>query len=124
MQEAIRQYEQALRIQPDYPEGQNNLAWLLATSATAEDPVRAMTLAEQACKITDNRVAPYLDTLAAAYANAGRFDDAIATARRAIELARADGQTQLVSEVESRLDLYRDGHAYRKPVGAMPPQNP
>jgi TPR repeat protein len=122
--EAIEQYEQALRINPDHPKVQNNLAWLLATHTDVGDPVRAVTLAERACKLTNNRVASYLDTLAAAYATAGRFDDAIATARRAIELARADGQTQLVSKVQSRLDLYRSGHAYRQPVRETPPQNP
>jgi hypothetical protein len=69
-------------------------------------------------------VAANLDTLAASYAATGRFDDAVATAQQAIELARAVGQTQLVSEVESRLDLYRSGHAYRESVGPTPPQDP
>ncbi len=90
-QEAISHYQQALRIEPDDPEALNNLAWLLATLAPADggDPVRAVSLAEQACQLTRDRVAPYLDTLAAAYAAAGRFSDAIAAAEKALELARA-----------------------------------
>ncbi len=132
--EAIGHYEQALRIKPDTPEVQNNLAWLLATLAPADggDPVRAVTLAERACALTGHRVAPYLDTLAAADAAAGRFNDAIATAQKAIELARAAGQPQVASEIEAHLELYRAGHPYRRPrtpvqgqsVDVTSPHNP
>ena len=134
IQEAITHWEQALRIKPDLTEAQNMLAWLLATLAPAEggDAVRAVTLAERACELTGNRVPTYLDTLAAAYAAAGRFNEAIATAQKAIELARAAGQTELVTEVEARLELYRAGRPYRQlrtPVRSQSvvvasPQNP
>ena len=124
VQEAIEQYAQALRINPDDPKVQNTLAWLLATHTDVGDPARAVTLAERACKLTNNQVATCLDTLAAAYATAGRFDDAIASAQTAIELARAHGQTELMSKVQSRLDLYRGGHAYRQPIVATPQQSP
>jgi Flp pilus assembly protein TadD len=125
VQEAIRQYEQALQIRPDYPKVQNNLAWLLATRAPVEDdPVRAVTLAEQACKLTDNRVASYLDTLAAAYAVAGRFDDAMVTAQKAIPLADSSGQTQLVNRIEMRLKLYQAKHAYYEPENAAGSRTP
>lgn len=112
--EAAGQYEQALRINPDYVEALNNLAWLLATRPPAEggDPVRAMALAERACKLTDNGVAACLDTLAASYAAAGRFDDAVGAAQKAIPLAGSTSQTQLVSKIEMRLGLYRADHAY------------
>ena len=116
--EAIRQYEQALRIKPDYVEAQNNLAWLLATLTPAEggDPVRAVALARQVCEITNNRVTAYLDTLAAAHAAAGRFNDAMTTAQRAIELAGSTGQSELVGEIQARLQLYRGGRAYRQTI--------
>jgi len=99
--EAITHLERALQIQPDLTEAQNNLAWLLATLAPADggDPVRAVSLAQQACERTRNRLASYLDTLAAAYAAAGRFDDAIATAQKAIETAHSAGQANLVGEM-------------------------
>ncbi|HUI08239.1 MAG TPA: tetratricopeptide repeat protein [Verrucomicrobiae bacterium] len=115
--EAMGHWEQALREKPDYPEAQNNLAWLMATRAPAEggDPVRAVTLAERACELTNNRVAAYLDTLAIAYAAAGRFNDAIAAAQKAIGLAKAAGQSQLVEDIELHLELYRAGRAYRAP---------
>jgi tetratricopeptide (TPR) repeat protein len=124
--EAIEHFEHALRIKPDYAEAETNLAWLLATLAPADggDPVRAVTLAEWACELTNNRVAAYLDTLAAAYAAAGRFNDAVATAGKAIELARSAGQLQVVSEIETRLELYRAGRAYRAPASVTSPHDP
>ncbi len=114
LQEAMGQWEQALRNKPDYAEVENNLAWLLATLEPAEggDPARAVTLAERACELTKNQEAPYLDTLAAAYAATGRFQDAIATAGKAVDLARSAGQPQLVKEIQFRLQLYRNGQAY------------
>jgi tetratricopeptide (TPR) repeat protein len=126
IEEAIAHYEQALRVKPDYVIAQDNLAWLLATLAPAEggNPVRAVSLAEQACRLTSDRVAPYLYTLAAAYAAAGRFNDAIATAVKAIDLARSAGQTEVVKEIEARLQLYRSGRAYNQSTGRTSPSNP
>jgi tetratricopeptide (TPR) repeat protein len=112
--EAVSQYERALQIDPDYAEAQNDLGWMLATMAPAEggDAVRAVALAERACQLTDNRVATYLDTLAAAYAAAGRFGDAVGTAQKAIQLADSTSQTQLVSKIQMRLEVYRANRAY------------
>jgi tetratricopeptide (TPR) repeat protein len=126
LQEAVGHWEQALQSKPDYAEADNNLAWLLATLAPADggDPVRAVTLAERACELTNNRVAAYLDTLAVAYSAAGRFNDAIAAAQKAIELARFAGQTQMVSEIETRLELYRAGRVFRAPVSVTSPHAP
>jgi tetratricopeptide (TPR) repeat protein len=114
--EAVGHWEQALRLKPDYAEAENNLAWLLATLAPTDggDPVRAVTLAERACQLTNNRLAPYLDTLAAAYAAVGRFNDAIAAAQKAIELARSARQPQVLKEIELHLELYRAGRPYRE----------
>ena len=125
VREAIGEYEQALRITPDRPESQNNLAWLLATLAPADggDPVRAVTLAERACSLTTNSAFAYLDTLAAAYAAAGRSGDAVTTAQKAIELARAANQLQAVNEIAGRLEMYRSGHAYRQSIDVTPAQN-
>jgi len=86
--------------------------------------MQAVSLAERACQLTGDRVAPYLDTLAAAYAAAGRFKDAVATAQKAIELAKSAGQTQVVSEIEPRLQLYRNGQAYRRAVAVTSPPKP
>jgi tetratricopeptide (TPR) repeat protein len=118
VQEAIGHWDQAIRADPDFAEAQRNLAWQLATAVPAEggDPARAVTLARRACELTANREPTYLDTLAAAYAAAGHFDEAIATAQNAIALAQAAGQTGLVQKMEARLELYRNGGAYHRSV--------
>jgi spermidine synthase len=120
--EAITHLEEAMRLKPDFAEAQNNLAWLLATRAPAAggDPARAMQLAQRACELTDYRVAVNVDTLAVAYAAAGRFDDAVATAQNAIELARLANQPQLIQEINSRLELYRSGRAYHETGSPFP----
>ena len=126
---AIEHWQRALVLNPDFAAAQNSLAWLLATLAPAEggDPSRAVALAERAAEFGGNRVAPYLDTLAAAYAAVGRFDDAITTAQKAVELARSAGQAQFAREIEIRLELYRNGRAYRpsrnQPVGETSPDS-
>jgi len=113
--EAVQQFEAALRVQPNLIEALDNLAWLLATRARANggDPIRAVNLAEESCALTGNRVAANLNTLATAYAAAGRFQEAVATAQKALALARAAGQKKLGDEIEAELDLYGRGHALR-----------
>jgi tetratricopeptide (TPR) repeat protein len=125
-QEAIRRYEEASRIKPEFAAAQSNLAWLLATLPPSEggDGVRAVALAERACQLTDNRAAVSLDTLAAAYAATGRFDEAVATAQKALELARTANQPNLARDIEARLELYRSGRAYSQSTGVTSPTNP
>jgi hypothetical protein len=119
VREGIAQYEDALRLKPDLIAAQNDLAWSLATHTPAEggDPVRAVALAQEVGERAGTGLPTYLDTLAAAYAAAGRFSDAIATAEKAIDLARAGGQPDLAARIEARLELYRRGQAYRQSVG-------
>jgi len=115
---AIQRYEEALRIKPDSIEAQNNLAWLLATLAPANggNPVQGLALAQRVCELTGNRAAPYLDTLAAAYAATGQFSNAVAAAGKAIDLARSAGQPQMVEQIEPRLRLYRNKQPYHQPA--------
>jgi tetratricopeptide (TPR) repeat protein len=124
--EAIGHYEQAVRLRPGFADACNNLAWQLATRAPAEggDAARAVALAQRACELTGNRRAGYLDTLAAAYAAAGGFSDAITTAQKAVELAHAAALPKLVAECEARLELYRSGHAYLQSGGGTTTTNP
>jgi len=107
---------EALRIQADFAPALNDLAWILAT--TDSPPLRngeqAVRLAERACQLTDHQRANYLATLAAAYAEAGRFDEAEQTARRALALATSARQDSLATTIASQVDLYRSGHAWRE----------
>ena len=79
-QEAIAHYREALRLQPGLWPVWNNLAWILATAAdpSNRDGKQAVQLAEQACALTGQREPLVLGTLAAAYAEAGRFAEALA----------------------------------------------
>jgi hypothetical protein len=62
-------------------------------------------------------VVAYLDTLAAAYAATGRFNDAVATAQKAIELAKSARQPQVLKDIELHLELYRAG----RPIASLQP---
>jgi protein O-mannosyl-transferase len=109
--EAIVQYEKALEIKPGYPEAQNNLAWILATSpqASLRNGNQAVELAERANQLTGGENPLILHTLAAAYAEAGRFGDAMRSAQKAIELAQAVGQKNLAGQLTGELKLYEAG---------------
>ena len=115
--EAVAEYRLLLAAKPDQPEVLNNLAWLLATSSdgAVRDGAEAVRLAEQGCRLTDNRQAQMLGTLAAAYAEAGKFTEAVATAQKAIELARAGGDAQFAAANAQLLRLYRAGRPYHMP---------
>jgi serine/threonine-protein kinase len=101
-------------LKPDYVSVLNKLAWLFAT---CENPnyraaSRAVELAESGCRLTAYQEPRLLDTLAAAYAEAGRFDEAVRTAERALELAKLSGEGQLAANIDKRLKLYRQRQAY------------
>ena len=116
LDKAIMHWGLALRLKPDHISVLNKLAWLLATSESPKyrDPIQAVELAERGCRLTDYKEPRLLDTLAAAYAEAGRFDEAIRTAERALELARLLGERELAVNISKRLELYRQGQAYHK----------
>ena len=93
--EAIAQFEKTLAIQPEYPLIANNLAWVLAThpDASLRDGPRALSLAQAASKVAGDRSPIFLRTLAAASAETGHFDDALATVTRALSLIKLPAET-------------------------------
>jgi len=125
-QQAIEHYRELLRLTPDAPAVLNNLAWLLATSEPAQggDPARAVQLAERACELGGREKAHCLDTLAAAYAAAGRLDDAVTTAERAVQLAESAGQEPLATLIRARLELYRQRRPYRESPRSLAQPDP
>ncbi|MCI0630137.1 MAG: tetratricopeptide repeat protein [Phycisphaerales bacterium] len=112
---AMEAYERALVLQPDAIDALNNLAWLLATypEAAARDGRRAVKLAQRACDLTGNTHAGNLDTLAAAYAEAGNFAKAIETARQAHKLAIDGNQPELASIIDGHIRQFEASRPIR-----------
>ena len=120
--EAIAHSSEAVRLRPDFLTAANNLAWLLATAEveSLRNPYTALRLAQRSAFLTEHGDARVLDTLAAAYAASGRFEEAVRAAERALKLATEAGDGELAAEVEARLALYRAGEAYREEPSAQP----
>jgi tetratricopeptide (TPR) repeat protein len=118
--EAAEQYRSILKREPDSVEALNNLAWMLATcpDAGVRNGTNAVQLAEQACRLTGDKKAGMVGTLAAAYAEAGRFQEAVNTAAKAADLAAASGNEPFAARNRQLLELYRAGH----PFHATPPR--
>lgn len=114
---ALEQYRQALPLAPRWADLLNNLAWLLATSPDAQvrNGGEAVRFAEQACELTTNNVPMFIGTLAAAYAEAGRFPDAIATAQRAQKLAAEKNLPDLAQRNAELLKLYEAQTPFHEP---------
>jgi hypothetical protein len=118
--EAIEQFSEAVRLRPEFLTPANNLAWLLATAEaeSLRNPYAALRLAQRSARLTRYLDASVLDTLAAAYAASGRFEEAVATAERGVALAEQAGDRELADEMAQRLALYRQGEAYREDPAA------
>ena len=119
---AIAHYRKAVQLDTNSIIALNNLAWLLAT---ASDPrlrngSQAVPLAEHACNLTKNQDAFFIGTLAAAYAEAGRFNDAVAAAQKARDVALANGQKEVADGNERLLKLFKSGQAFH--AGAKTPR--
>jgi tetratricopeptide (TPR) repeat protein len=122
--EAIVQFQTALQIKPDSVDVLNNLAWLLATGPDAHlrDGVQAVQYAGHACELTHYGVPLLVGTLAAAYAEAGRYDDAVAAAQKACALATAAGEQDLLER--NRKLLYLAHQPYHEAAGKVVPAAP
>ena len=116
--EARDAYQEAMILAPDLAVALNNQAWALATNPNPDtrSGVEAVRLAEQACEVTQFNRPLFLGTLAAAYAEAGRFSDAVATAEKAERLATQAGLPEVAARNRQLLELYHAGKAYHAPV--------
>jgi tetratricopeptide (TPR) repeat protein len=114
--EADNYLDAALKIDPNNDEILNDLAWSLATDPDAHyrNGARAVELAEKACQLTSYQQTYYIGNLAAAYAEAGRFDDAIATAQRAIAKAQREHEPELEQKNRELLKLYLAHKTYHE----------
>ena len=123
LSQAIDLYQKTLKLAEDDPsiraDSLNNLAWILATAYDAQlrDGPRAVQLAEEANAMVRRQSPDYLDVLAASYAQAGRYREAIETADEALKIAREQGRFGLEDDLAIRIQIYRDG----RPMIESPP---
>ncbi|MFO0949209.1 MAG: tetratricopeptide repeat protein, partial [Planctomycetota bacterium] len=120
---AIAHYRSALQQDRESSQAANNLAWILATSPDERfrEGVEAVKLAELACRATNHQRPDCLDTLAAAYAEVGEWEKAVATARLAADRAKELQDSTLTREIEQRRELYENLRPYR---AKSPPSKP
>ena len=109
---AIADYERAIELDASYVDALNGLAWLLATCSDSNfrDGRRAVELAAKACELTKWKDAASIDTLAAAYAEAADFENAVKMQQQAIDLAEDEQK----SRYQARLALYERGQPFRE----------
>jgi tetratricopeptide (TPR) repeat protein len=115
--EAIPHFQRALELEPADPWPKNNLAWILATcpEASLRDGKKAVELASQANALTRGGNLTILHTLAAAFAEAGRFSEAVETAQRALYLAEAQSNATLAGKLQYKLKLFQAGKPFHRP---------
>ena len=107
--EAMAYYQRAMALEPPFIPAQMNLAWMLATwpDASVRDGDKAVALAEQADQYSGHKDPRTLRTLAAAYAEVGRFPEASVTAKQAMALAVAQSDAALTNELQTEIGLYQ-----------------
>jgi len=114
--EAMAQFQKALEIQPRNSEVQNNLAWMLATApnASLRNGVKAVGLAQRANQLSGGQVPVFIGTLAAAYAEAGRFSEAVTTAQKALQLVESHtNAASVVNALRTQIKCYQAGSPFR-----------
>ena len=115
VREAVAHYQESLEIQPQNAITCKNLAWILATcpEASIRNGTKAVTLAEQAVRLSGSPDPIFIGTLAAAYAEVGRFPEAVAVAERAQQLAAAQNNTALVNALGEQIERYQTDAPFR-----------
>lgn len=113
---ALWHYRSALDHNENSVAALNNAAWLLATAPNPRlrDGKTAVALASRACELTDYKQPFFIGTLAAACAEAGRFDEAITNAQKAHALALSLGQIEIAARDQELLELYQSGKAFHE----------
>jgi Flp pilus assembly protein TadD len=117
---AIVEYGRVLELEPNHSVAANNLAWILATAPdpALRDGAKAVELALRCRQISGDQPV-ILDTLAAAYAEKGLFPEAVRTATQALQLAKAQSNAALASEIERRLENYRNQSPFHQNPAAQ-----
>ena len=114
--DAVIQWREAVQSQPNHVIFLNQLARVLATcpAGSIRNGAEAIDLARRAVQFSDGREPAILDTLAAAYAEAGRFSEAVETMKGAVSQAYARGNMALADTIRARIKLYQTGSPRRE----------
>jgi tetratricopeptide (TPR) repeat protein len=110
VKEAVAHYEKAIVLAPEDPRSRINIAWVLATApdASIRDGIKAVEFAQRAMELSGGKDPNFLRTLAAAYAESGRFSEAITTAKQAIVIATMQGKSGFANVLNEDVGLYRE----------------
>jgi len=113
----------ALQRDPGIPRNYNDLAWFLATcpDATFRNGARAIQYATKACEMTKWKNGEFVDTLAAAYAEAGQFEEAVKSEQQVLELPDTEAK---INSARARLSLYKSRRPYRGEKREIAPPAP
>jgi tetratricopeptide (TPR) repeat protein len=113
--DAVGQWNQLILLQPNDIAALNQMAWVLATSPTASirNAAAAVELAKRAVQLSAGKEPAVLGTLAAAYAEAGRFAEAVETAQQSLDLATGQNNTALADVLRAQIKLYQAGSPCR-----------
>jgi tetratricopeptide (TPR) repeat protein len=111
IRKGLARQRELLGSRPDDAALLSEVAWRLATdpNASIRNGTEALELAERAARLTEGREPNFLDTLAAALAEARRFSEAVKTAEQALALASDQHDTALAEAIRARVKLYQSG---------------
>ena len=112
---SVAHLQEALEIDSGHMNAEVNLAWVLATAPdeSTRDGAKAVQLAEDVARRAGHPNAIVLRTLAAAYAELGRFSDAVEAAQQAAAIAKATGNDALAADLERNIAAYRSNQPIR-----------
>src|SRR5260221_71516 len=114
LEAAVTEYRKYIELEPRNADGYGKLAWVLATVSkdSIRDGTKAVEYARKAAELTKWENAGALDTLAAAYAEAGNFDEAVKWENKALSFA--EFVKNLGDEARKRLELYTARQPYHE----------
>lgn len=121
-EQATAEFQEALKIKPQDPWALNHFAWFLATfpDPNFRNGPKALEMAQTAASQGESENPRFLQVIAVAQAESGRYSDAVTTAEHAIDLAQARGMVRVVDQLQLELQLFQAGKPFHCPSNATP----